>query len=201
MDWASDGFLALVCLAILVLARRTAGLRWAAALIGAAAAAGTLSLAGLGPLEGPHRFLTLAAACGAFPLLAIGVVWPDSPLHGRPTGAGRFLTLAGGAGAVVSALALPVLAQGLALAAALAIAGGGAARRDGVLTGAGLLFLVGLAAAARARALDLWAGLGPGLAVGALHLCLAGALALLTYGHRRAARRAPVTNAPSEGNA
>ena len=102
-DALSDLVLALVCLgcAIRLMSMRPA-LAVGAFVIGLAATAGVLRFSGIELALGPHRFLSLLAACAGFPLLAFAVRWPDDPIARHITAAGRFVLIAGAIGVVLT---------------------------------------------------------------------------------------------------
>lgn len=74
-------------------------------LIGMAAMLGVFRFGGLDSLLGPHRFMSLLAACSAFPLLAYALRWPEDPTTQRLAGAGRFVVIIGGLGVAITAVA------------------------------------------------------------------------------------------------
>ena len=67
-------------------------------LLGLAAAAGVLRYSGVDWALGPHRFMSLLAACVAFLLMLTALRWPEAPLAKRATAVGRFVVLGGGFG-------------------------------------------------------------------------------------------------------
>jgi hypothetical protein len=77
-----------------------------------AAAGGVLRYSGVDWALGPHRFMSLLAACVAFLLMLTALRWPEAPLAKRATAVGRFVVLVGGFGVAVSQWAPAVGAGG-----------------------------------------------------------------------------------------
>ncbi|MBV8666060.1 MAG: hypothetical protein JO269_06190 [Burkholderiaceae bacterium] len=70
-------------------------------LIGLAAILGALNYYGMTAATGPHRFVSLLAACAGFPLLVCGVHWPQDAIARRPAAAARFGLVIGAVGVVL----------------------------------------------------------------------------------------------------
>ncbi len=177
----SDLLLALVCAGVMLTQRAARpGVALAAGLIGLAAALGVLRFSGLAMMTGPNKFASLLSASAAFPLLAFCLRYPASrvALHFgmavRPVlilvALGVGLTMAGVAqwGAALSLLSALVLLMTLAL------------RRNAVATIGALVLLGGMLATLAGRSGRL--AIDPTVA---LHLGLAGGLALLVAGTAR----------------
>lgn len=98
-DALSDLVLLVVCALIAWRDARTRpAIAVGAGLVGAAALLGVLRFSGLAQVVGPHRFLSLLAACCAFTLLAVGLRWPEGALASRRAAVGRFVVVFGGLG-------------------------------------------------------------------------------------------------------
>ncbi len=189
-DALSDLLLAAVALP---LAWRLAGRRPAMALamglIGAAAVCGVLRFQGLAPALGPHRFLSLVAACAGLPLLAASLLWPDGALATRPSAAWRFAVLAGGVGVLIVAVAgQPLWSDAAAAVSALSIAYRAWQARKPLAIGASLALLAGFGASASG------VGLAPFDAVQELHVLMALSLALMGWEEWRPRAGAAVHN-------
>lgn len=119
-------------------------------LLGLAAAAGVLRYSGVDWALGPHRFMSLLAACVAFLLMLTALRWPEAPLAKRPTAVGRFVVLVGGFGVAVSQMGAPLWAQVVPGVSAMVIAWTMLERRSvpGVLGSAALLGSFAVAALA-----------------------------------------------------
>jgi len=74
--------------------RSRAALALGNAVIGCAALLGALIFAGVAAADGPHRLLSLLAACAALPLIAAGLRWQDGALTRRMPAALRFFLIA-----------------------------------------------------------------------------------------------------------
>jgi hypothetical protein len=90
--------------------------------LGLAAACGVLRFSGVEWALGPHRFMSLLAACVAFLLMLAALRWPQAPLAQRSTAVGRFVVLVGGTGVAISQMGLPLWSQVVPAISALAIA-------------------------------------------------------------------------------
>lgn len=183
-DALSDLVLALVGLSI---ARQQLRVRPALAvgalLIGLAAAMGVLRYAGLSEALGPHRFLSLLAACAGFPLLALAVRWPDDPIARHVTAAGRFVLIAGAIGVVLTLAGATLWRDLLPAAAVLAIALTAVEQRQAPLIIAALALIAALVIA------GLQLSVGPLNTVQALHYLLAIGLLRLSW-----VNKSPVTS-------
>lgn len=157
--------------------------RGAMVLLGLAAAAGVLRYSGVPEAQGPHRFLSLLAACVAFVLMLADLRWPDAPLAQRGAAVGRFVVLVGGLGVAVAHMLTPLWAQVVPGFSALLIVATVLQRRSAA-GGVGAALLLGsfvVAAVVGAEAL-LPGGFSK---TQALHYLLAGAVVALAWAGRR----------------
>ena len=175
---ASELVLALACAAIIWRhAGKRPGIVVAVGLIGAAAALGTVRLSGLDVLLGPHRFAAMLAACAGFPLLGFSIRYPDDPIAAQAAGAGRFVVLLGGLGAVVTMAGVAAWGPALSLIAVLAVLWTLVSAREAVgIAGAAIMLAVMLATlVGRHDLFNPAVVLHLGLAAGLTMVCLHGA--------------------------
>lgn len=152
--------------------------RGAMLMLGLAAGAGVLRFSGVEGALGPHRFLSLLAACVAFLLMLAALRWPQAPLARRATAVGRFVVLIGGTGVAISQLGFPLWAQVVPGVSAVAIGWTQLQRRSAVGVAGSVLLLGSFAVAALAGADTVLAGMFN--KTQALHYLLA--LAVLALG-------------------
>ncbi len=111
-----------------------------------AALVGAITYGGLLPLYGLHDALSLIAAVSGLPMLALGLIWPQSPLARRAALAWALALAACALGLVVVGLHGPkAVLEAVAVVSMLAILLAGALRLDRPRQMVGLLLLLGAA--------------------------------------------------------
>lgn len=119
LDSFSELVLAMVCAWIIWRSLKApqsfAGIGLAAALIGFAALLGLVKFSSFSEasevVSGPHRFASLVAAVGAFPILAYSLAQPASPIAMRLAGAWRMTFVLAGFSVAIVALGFKLWGQ------------------------------------------------------------------------------------------
>ena len=177
-DALSDLVLLLVCAAVVWRNLRTRpAIAMGAGLIGAAALLGVLRYSGIALVYGPHRFLSLLAACTAFSLLAAGLRWADATIATRRAAVGRFVVVFGGVGVALTVFGVALWSQAVAGLSALLIVWTALQQRRALAICGALLLAASFVVAALAKPDTLY--LGYFNSIQALHYLLAAGIALL----------------------
>lgn len=126
--------------------RLVPALQLGAMLMAIAALVGAVTYAGVMPLFGLHDALSLIATVSGLPMLALGLIWPQSPLaHRAPLAWGLALVASALGLAVVGLHGPKALIEAVAVLAMLAILLAGALRLDRPRQMVGLFLLLAAA--------------------------------------------------------
>lgn len=176
----SDGVLLLVTLAIVRSLNLTKSFRLAAAVFASAALLGVLRFSGLLPLNGLHGFFSGLGASAAYPLLAIGIIFPARGIATSWRFASIFLIIAGALGLVAAATNLTLWGNIFALGSVVTLLMFTALKREWLALSGSIALLIALSLFA------IQISVPPILQPGDfLHIFMAIGLSLLAIHYRR----------------
>lgn len=140
----SDGVLLLVTLMVVSKLTLPKSFRLTVAVFASAALLGVLRFSGALPLPGMHGFFSGLGASAAYPLLAVGIIWPNSRVANSWRFASIFLVIAGALGLIATANSLTLWGNISALVSVASVLIATALKQKWVALSGGVSLLIAL---------------------------------------------------------